>query len=301
MGCETPYFSGLGDCHALLSKVMGSGITNKGTTFTDATFIADATWKTNIASSTPASRNTIVLQHLDYERTSEAAVVETSNLGRKTQGVSAPPSMSASLDMGAYDYQTLFSLMGSKFDIVLFLADGKRMGTRKADGTIKGFRAEIAVRGDLPPADSSQKSFPVNIFFSDLKEFENGNMVIISATSSFEEIKDYVPVGLTLVADSTLAAATGVVTLHAYKRGTTEPKTGLVLADITVLESNATAPTATTIVTEVGQGVYTVTINESIGATPSALESGEWAKVQVALIATTYITYQSNVLKLVAV
>lgn len=298
MGCETPYFAGLGDCHALLSKVIGSGITLKGTTFTDATFIADATWKANIASSTPANRNTLVLQHLDYERTTDAATIETSNLGRKTQGVSAPPSMAASLDMGAYDYQTLFGLMGSKFDIVLFLADGKRMGTRKANGTIKGFRAEIAVRGDLPPADSSQKSFPVNFFFSDAKEFEN--IVIMSASSSFEETKDYVPVGLTLVADSTLSASTGVVTLHAYKRGTTEGKTGLVLADITVLESNATAPTATTIVTEVGQGVYTVTINESIGATPGALEAGEWVKVQVALIASTFITYQSNVLKITA-
>jgi hypothetical protein len=102
------------------------------------------------------------------------------------------------------------------------------------------------------------------------------------------------------VALSKLDATTGVVTLGVYKRGTTTGLTGLILADITVLESNGTAPTATTIVAEVGQGVYTVTINESIGATPGALEAGEWALVQVAKIVTNDVTYLSNTLLLTA-
>ncbi|TRZ51260.1 hypothetical protein D4R99_04625, partial [bacterium] len=147
-------------------------------------------------------------------------------------------------------------------------------------------------------ADNAQQSYPVYVFFRTAQEFMN--QVFSTPSFTFDEVLDYVPVGLTLVADSTFSASTGVVTLHAYKRGTTEGKTGLVLADITVLESNATAPTQTTICTEVGQGVYTVTINESIGNSPTALEAGEWAKVQVALIAATFITYQSNVLKITA-
>ncbi len=299
MGCETPYFSGLGNCQKLLSKVVGIGITLKGTTWTDATFIDAASWKTAVSSYTPASRTTIVLPLKVYEKTTDAPGIETSNLAIKDITSNPPPSMVGYIDGSACDYATLHGLAGIKFDVVLFLADGMIVGTRMAAGTIKGFRAIIGTRGDLPNADNAQSSYPVYIFFRDAKEFMN--QVFYSPIFTLDDIVDYVPVGLTLVADSTLSASTGVVTLHAYLRGTTAGKTGLILADITVLESNATAPTQTTVVTEVGQGVYTVTINESIGATPSALEAGEWVKVQVALIASTFITYMSNVLLLTAV
>jgi hypothetical protein len=298
MGCETPYFSGLGNCQKLLSKVVGIGITLKGTTFTDATFISASGWKAAIASSTPATRTAIVLPLKVYEKTTDAPGIETSNLGIKDITSTPPPSMVGYIDASACDYATLHGLTGTKFDVVLFLADGTMVGTRTVAGAIKGFRAILGTRGDLPQADNAQQSYPVYVFFRTAQEFMN--QVFSVPSLSLDDVLDYVPVGLTLVADSTFAASTGVVTLHVYKRGTTEGKTGLVLADITVLESNATAPTQTTIVTEVGQGVYTVTINESIGATPGPLEAGEWVKLQVALIASTFITYQSNVLKITA-
>jgi len=297
MNGETPYFSGLGNFQKLLSKVVGVGITLKGTTFTDATFISSATWKTGICSSTAASRNTIVLPLKVYEKTSDEPGVDTSNLGIKDKTSENPPSMVGYIDAHALDYQALHGLAGTKFDVVLFLSDGTQVATRKADGNIKGFRAVLETRGDLPLADSLQNSYPVYLFFRSALEFKS--MVLSAPDYMFEDILDYVPVGLDLICGA-LSASTGVVSITVYKRGTTQPLTGLVLADVTVLESNGTATVATTVCTEVGQGVYTVTIQEDSGGTPSALEAGEWAKIQVAKIAASYVTYQSQVVKVTA-
>lgn len=295
--CATPYPAGLGTCKAFLSKVEGIAITPKGTTFTDATFALNTTWKTAVSSSTPASRTTELLPFIAFDNTSDAINIETSNLARKIVGYKPAPSMIGYLDGSFCDYQTLLSYEGQKLDIVLFLQDGKMMGTR-VGSAIKGFRATIAIANSIPKADNSHQSFPVYIFFEYADEFDTG--VLAKPSFAFRTLLDYVPVGVNVVALSKLDAATGVVTLGVYKRGTNTGLTGLILADITVLESNGTAPTATTIVVEVGHGVYTVTINESIGATPGALEAGEWALVQVAKIVTNDVTYLSNTLLLTA-
>lgn len=296
--CATPYPAGLGTCKSFLSKVQGIAITPKGTTFTDATFALASTWATAVNSSTPASRTTELLPFIAFENTSDAIAIETSNLGRKIVGSKPAPSMVGYLDGSFCDYKTLLSYENNSVDIVLFLQDEKQMATRSSDGTIKGFRAKIAIMNGLPKADNAHQSFPVYIFFDFADEFDNG--VLADPTYNFRTLLDYVPVGVTLVALSTLSASTGVITLGVYKRGTNTGLTGLILADITVLESNGTAPTATTIVAEVGLGVYTVTINESIGATPGALEAGEWAMIQVAKIVTTTVTYLSNTLTVIA-
>jgi hypothetical protein len=295
--CATPYPAGLGACKAFLSKVDGIAITPKGTTFTDATFILNTTWKTAVSSSTPASRTTELLEFIATENTSEAVSITTTNLGKKVVESKPTPSLTGYLNGSLCDYQTILAYEGQKVDIVLFLQDGKQMGTRTGYSTIKGFRATIAVNPSIP-VDESSKSFPVYIFFEDQKEFES--IALVKPTYNFRSLLDYVPVGVNLVALSTLSASTGVITLGVYKRGTNTGLTGLILADITVLESNATAPVATTIVVEVGQGVYTVTINESIGATPGALEAGEWALLQVAKIVTADVTYLSNTLLVTA-
>lgn len=299
MGCETPYFSGLGNCQKLLSKVVGVGITIKGTTFTDATFVSEATWKTGISSSTPASRNTIILPLRVYANNSPEPEMATSNLGIMDKTNEPAPAMIGYLLCGPNDYKDLHALAGTKFDVVLFLEDGTQMATRKSDNSIKGFTALIETRANLPLADNAQQSYPLYVFFSSAKEFKNP--VYKSPDYSMDDLLGYVPVGVDLYQSSTLSASTGVVTITAYKRGTTQPLTGLVVADVTVLESNGTAPVGSTTLVEVGQGVYTLTINEDVGGSASALDAGEWAKVQVAKIVTGYITYQSQVEKITAV
>jgi hypothetical protein len=297
MSCETPYFSGLGNCQKLLAKVAGVGITLKGTTFTDATFIAEATWKAGISTSTAANRNTIIFPLKVYEKTTDDPQVDTSNLGIKDVTNKPAPSMVGYLDCGPSDYKAIHDLAGTKFDVVLFLADGTQVGTRKSDGSIKGFRAKLETRADLPLADGAQNSYPLYLFFRDAKEFEE--MVLVAPDYTLYDLIDYVPVGLDLKVGA-LSASTGQVSITVYKRGTTQPLTGLVVADVTVLESSGTATVGSTVLTEVGQGVYTLTIQEDTGGTGNALEAGEWAKIQVAKIASTFITYMSEVVKVTA-
>lgn len=297
--CAIAYPAGLGDCKAFLSKVQGIAITPKGTTFTEATFVTASTWATAVQSSTPASRTTTLLPFIAYEPTSDAIAIETSNLGRKVVGSKPAPSMIGYLDGSNCDYQTLLSYENTKFDVVLFLQDEKQMGCRTSAGTIKGFRATLSIMNGLPKADNMHQSFPVYLFFEYPDEFDN--VALASPTYNFRTLLDYVPVGLNLVALSTLSSSTGVITIGVYKRGTTQGLTGLILADVTVLESSGSAPVATTICAEVGQGVYTLTINEDVGGTASALDAGEWAMIQVAKIVTSTVTYLSNTLTVIAV
>lgn len=298
MGCETPYFSGLGTCQALLPKVVAVGITLKGTTFTDATFVTESTWKAGISTSTAANRNTIIVPLRVYEKTSDEPEITTSNLGIKDKTNEPAPSMVGYAYAGIMDYVYMHVLAGNKFDVVLFLQDGSQVACRKSDNAIKGFRAMIETRADLPMADNAQNSYPLYFFFQSADEFKN--LVIKHPDYSYNDLLDYVPVGADVYQGSTLSASTGVVTLNVYARGTTKPVLGLVTADFTVLESNGTATVAVSTVTEVGQGVYTVTIQEDTGGTANALEAGEWAVVQVNKIASTFITYASQPIKITA-
>lgn len=299
MSCQTPYFSGLGACNALLGKVKGVAITLKGTTFTDATIISDATWKTGIASATPASRNAIILPLRVYENKSPEAEMTTSNLGKMDKTNDPPPAASLYLDTGAYDHKYLHSLAGQKFDVVLFLEGGLVMATRKANNAVKGFRATLETRAGLPLSDNTQQSYKIDLYFDSIDEFKN--FVLFTPDWSMDDLKDYVPVGVDLVPLGDLSASTGVVSIGVYKRGTKQGLTGLVVADVTVLDSSGTAPVGSTTLVEVGQGVYTLTINEDVGGSASALDAGEWATIQVAKIVSTFITYQSQVEKITAV
>jgi len=300
MKCATPYFSGLADCQKLMQKVVGIGLTLKGTTFTKATFITEATWNVGIASKTTASRNATVFPFTNYERTTDDATINTTNLGYKDKDSDPAPSMTGWLDISYCDYKTLFSLEGTAFDAVLFLQDGTQFGSLKSDGTIKGFRCKINVRKDLPPSDNSQSSYPVLINFRSADEFENG--YIDQPDYSFDDIKDMVPVGLALSITTPLVAATGVVVVQVNKRCTDTGYAGLLIADWEVLATNGEPPVGVTVMVDDTQGQYTLTINEDVGGSPSALEAGEWATIQCSDedATPTYLTYLSNALKVVA-
>ena len=300
MKCSDPYFAGLADCQKLMQKVIGIALTEKGTTFTKATFIAEATWNANIASVTTATRNTTVLPFTNYERTTSDATVNETNLGFKDKDTDPAPSMVGWLDISYCDYKTLFSLEGTAFDVVLFLQDNTQFASQKSDLTIKGFRAKINVRKDLPPSDNSQSSYPVEINFRSAREFENGYIDIPDHT--FDDVLDMVPVGLSLSVTTALNATTGVAVVQVNKRCTDTGQAGLVLADWEVLASNGTPTVGVTVMVDDTQGQYTLTINEGVGGTPGALEAGEWAIIQCSDedAGPTYLTYLSNVLKLVA-
>ena len=300
MKCTTPYFAGLADCQKLMQKVVGIGLTKKGTTWTSATFVTPASWNVAIASVTTASRTATVLPFTNYERTTDDATVNTTNLGYKDKDSDPAPSMNGWLDISYCDYKTMFDLEGTAFDAVLFLQDGTQFATQQSDGAIKGFRCKISVRKDLPPSDNSQSSYPVSINFRSAQEFENG--YIDMPDYSFDDIKDMVPVGLSLSITPARVAATGVVVVQVNKRCTDTGYAGLVLADWEVLASNGTPTVGVTVMVDDTQGQYTLTINESVGGSPGALEAGEYAVIQCSDedAGPTYLTYLSQALKVVA-
>jgi len=203
----------------------------------------------------------------------------------------ANPSGTFYLDASFCDYKTIQAMDGREFDVVLFTKDGKQLGTKQADGTYRGAKAVIYTRFDLPESDNIQNSYPVYIMFRDVQDFKD--MYMFAPTYKFADLLSYVAVGLELKLGT---YSSGDITANVYERCTTTGKTGLVLADFEVLESNA-SDVAVTAISEVGLGEYTLTVKKDSSGTPANLESGEWAKIQASDDDATYVTYISQVAK----
>jgi len=297
MSCETGYFSGLSDVICKLGKINGFMLTDKGTTFTDLTFVTESTHHVGIASVTTASRTSMVYPVLNWENTTDDVTIQTSNLGFKDTDGKPMPSALAHIDVSACDYQTLKDLEGKLFDVILFTDEGKQLGTRKTINSVKGFRAKIAFKYGLPPSDNGQLQFAVYIFFRATDEFEN--VVYETPSYSFSDLVDFVPVGLNVKVTTAYTSGSGQVTVKVTKRSTGVGLTGLVAADFEVLESNGSAPVSTTVATDSGLGVYVLTVHEDVGGSPTALDVGEYFVMQVSDedSGPTYLTYQSNVIK----
>ena len=291
--CKTPFYSGLADCKALWSKVVGIGIMDKGTTFTRATFVAPGTWHTAIASATEANRTTMILPVLNYENTSDDPSIQTSNLGVKRKDLDPPPSMQVWLDISPCDYKTLFAHEGIAFEVVLFLQGKKQLGTLTSAGAVKGFRATISLRRNAPPSDNAMSSYPVDIFFDLVDEFED--FYVDDADYGFKTLLDYVPAGLSMYIKTAIVQATGTVVVQVNTRCTNTGKTGLVAADFEIWDSNAEGVVAVQSATDNGGGQYTVVIKEDGGAT--FIPVGEWYEMYCGDDDATYQTYQSNVVK----
>lgn len=292
MNC-TPVFAGLADCQSLLKKVNGVMPTVKGTVYTRTTFITESVIKLGIASVTTANRNATVFPFLNYERTSDDPTIQTSNLGVKDKDLDPPPSMQGWLDASFCDYKTLQSLEGLVMDIVLFTTDGKQIGSLKADGNIKGFKAKISLRKDLPPSDNAQGSYPVDIFFRNAGEFEN--MLLFEPDYSFQDVLDFVAAGLTMFITTAIVQATGVVVVQVNERCTDTGKAGLTAPDFEILSSNAEGVVAVQSIVDDGLGQYTVTIKEDGGAT--FIPVGEFYTMQASDDDSSFITFLSNVIK----
>ena len=291
--CKTPFYSGLADCKALWKKVVGIGIMDKGVTFTRATFVAPGTWRTAIASATEATRTTMILPFLNFENTTDDPSVQTSNLGVKRKDLDPPPSMQGWLDLSPCDYKTLFGLEGIAFEVVLFLQGKQQVGSLKSDGNIKGFRATISLRRNLPPSDNALGSFPVDIFFDLVEEFEN--FYVDDVDYGFNTLLDYVPVGLSLAITTPIVQATGVVIVLVKNRCTNTGKTGLIAADFEILSSNAEGVVAVQSASDDGLGVYTLVVKEDGGAT--FIPVGEYYEIFTGDDDATYQTYLSNSVK----
>jgi hypothetical protein len=295
MKCETPYFQGLSDVICKLGKIKGIMLTNKGTTFTDVTLTSISTHHTGIASVTTASRNSMVFPVLSFENTTDDVNIETSGLGYKDTFGKPIPSALVYLDVSACDYQTLSSLEGRLYDVLLYTDEGKQMATKKSLNVNKGFRAKVAFKYGLPPSDNGQLQFAMHLFFRNPEEFMNNNVVYSSPSYTFGDLVDFVPVGLNLEITTAYVPGTFTTVYKVTKRSTGLGMTGLAAADFEILESDGTpAPVTVTSIVDNGLGSYNVLIKN---ATPAALSSGQYYRMQVSDDDATYVTYLSNVIK----
>ena len=293
MICKQSFYAGLADCKALWKKVDGIAIMDKGVTFTKTTFIAPGTWHTAIASATFATRTTMILPFLNYENTTDDASIQTGNLGAKRKDLDPPPSMQGWLNLSPCDYKTLFGLEGISFEVVLILKGGLLFGTEKNDGNIKGCRATISLRRNIPPSDNAMSSYPVDIFFDFVDEFEDFH--IAQPDFRFNTLVDFIPNGYTLSVVTAIIQATGVIVIQVDLRCTGTGVTGLTAPDFEIAASNAEGVVAVQSIVEDGGGQYTLTIKEDGGAT--FIPVGEWFELFAGDDDATYQTFVSNLIK----
>lgn len=292
MSCKTAYFSGWGTCKKLLQKTSGIVLQTKGNTFTDATAIASSTWHTAIADDDSSVRDTLPFNILNFENTTDEMEILTSPLGHKFKGSDPVPSARVFLKISMCDYQWLHSHDGQEYEFIPFFQGNQFWMTRKADGTLKGFRCSVATVGGLPPEDK-MASFPLYLFFDDPEEFKN--IVVVSPDNwRFSDLINYVPAGLKFRV--TTAYTGGDVTVFCEKVGSGDPMTGLsAVGDWEIMSSNATPTVVVTAVAEGGLGYYTLTIKKDNDGTPANLAATDWVIIQAHDVDSTptYLTYLS--------
>ena len=295
MSCRTAYFGGIGNCKALLKKTSGIALQKTGETWTDATIVTASTWRTEIADDDSAVRSVLPFSIHNFENTTSEMEILESSLGHKFKGSDPIPSAVVHLKMGMDDYNWLNEHDGKEYEFFPFFQGGTFWATRKADGTLKGFRVSIAVVAGLPPEDKLQ-SFRLYLFFDDPEEFKD--VVIVEPDNwRFSDLVNYVPVGLKFRV--TTAYTGGDVVVFAQKAGSGDAMTGLDQAgDWEVLASNATPTVVVTAVTEGGLGYYTLTIKKDNDGTPANLAATDYVDIQAHDDDATYLTYLSPAVRI---
>lgn len=294
MSCENAYFAGWGDCKALLKKTSGIVLQKTGQTWTDANIITASQWHTAIADDDSSVRSALPFDINNLENTTDDIEIMTSDLGKKFKGSDPIPSAMVDLRVGIDDYQMLLPHDDKEYEFFPFFQNGTFWATRKADGTLKGFRTTVAFKSGLPPEDKL-KSFPMYLFFDDVEEFKH--IVIITPSNwRFTDLLNYVPVGLKC--RITTAYTSGAVVVYLQKAGSGEPKTGLsATTDWEVMNSNATPTVAVTVVADNTLGYYTLTIKKDNDGIPANLAATDWVDIMPHDDDSTNLTYLGHVFR----
>jgi hypothetical protein len=267
-----------------------------GNTWTDATAIAAASWHTAIADDDSSVRDTLPFNILNFENTTDEMEILTTPLGHKMKGSDPIPSGRVFLKIGMIDYQWLHSHDGQEYEFIPWFQGGNFWMTRKADGTLKGFRCSIATVAGMPPEDK-MASYPLYVFFDDPEEFKA--IVIVSPDNwRFSDLVNYVPAGLHMRV--TTAYTGSIVKVYVEKVGSGDPMTGLLIGDFEIMKSNATPTTAVTVFADEGLGNYALTIKKDNDGTPAALDATDYVIIQAHDVdaTPTYLTYLSQAVQI---
>jgi hypothetical protein len=297
MSCKKAYFAGWGTCKNPLKKASGIALQLKGKTWTDATIIASSSWHTEIADDDSETRSLLPFSIYNLENTTDEVPITTTPLGHKFKDADPIPSCVVRLKMGQDDYNWLHEHEGQEYEAFPFFQGNTLWATRKADGTLKGFRCTIATMAGLPPEDKLN-SYSMYIFFDDPEEFKE--VVIVSPDNwRFSDLINYVPVGLKIRV--TTAFTAGVVKIYCEKVGSGDPMTGLsATTDWEIMSSNATPTVVVTAVTDEGLGNYALTVKKDNDGTPANLAATDYIVIQAHDVDSTptYLTYLSQALQI---
>ena len=284
--CGTLLAAGLGACNSRIQNIIGMLVFTKGTTYTSAQLNTIAQTKTYLSAS--AGISAIYLPLSDFEVTTDEPNIVTSSSGKKGIFEYQIPSAMAYLDRSFHDYKHLWDSDNTIVDVVLITKDNYWIMTGSSSGSYKGMRCTMNTQPNLPKTTDPLKAHQIWLFFDDVTEFQN--MFVMSMPFSRTEVSDLVPVGLDM--HTTSAYTAGSVDVQVNLRATGLGKAGL--TDWAVVSSYTSDNTITD--TDNGSGGYSLAIDKDHSGTPTNLAAGEWIKVQGKIIATSYVTYLTNVL-----
>jgi hypothetical protein len=293
MKCETGTFAGLSDIICRLGKINGIQLVKKGTTFTEATFAAEATHHLNIASKTLAERISMVYPIFSFEKTTDDVTILTSALGIKSMDGNPVPSGIANMEISAADYQTLKGLENQWQEIILYTDERKQIGYQ-VGGVYKGLKAKIAFKYDLPE-DDPQTSYKMYIFFRSSDQFKN--LAYAGADYGVGDLIDFVPVGMKLEITTPYVTGTSTVVVKVTKRGTGDAVLSLTAADFGIVDSDGLPVVSVVSITDNGGGSYSLLLQADTAGVPVALTAGKYYILQASQSDATYATYLSNVVR----
>lgn len=288
--CGTITPAGLSECNARIKKSVAMIISVKGTKYTTAELATLAKTKTNVALA--AGIVSIYVPLADYKDTTEAPEITKGALGTKSVYDDVIPSGTAFLDRNFDDYKTLWGANNSIVEIEFITKDGYRLMTPSGNGSYKGFRAEIYSEKGLPKTETPLEAHPVHVFFKDLDEF--AAMEALPMAFSRNDIEDVVPIGLSLKATGVYGTPTKGILTKVTKRGTDVGKAGLT----TWVATNSNVTTPAIVATDSGLGVYSLVITKN---TSDALAAGDYVDIQAHLLASTFATYITGVIRVYGV
>lgn len=287
--CGSLLASGLGACNSRIQNIAGLIISTKGTTYTSAELDTITKTKGYLAADTGIV--SIFLPLSGFTITTDEPTVNTSSLGIKGVFDNQIPSATAYLDRSFHDYRHLWDSNNTIVDVELITKENYRLMTSSTNGVYKGFRAEIYSAPGLPKTDNPNEAHPLYLFFKDVTEFQN--MQILSMPFTRIDIEDVVPIGCDIRATS--AYSSGDVNVKVSLRGGDVGKTGFTTWN--VIDSNVDDPGVTTDVDN-GAGSYTLTVQKDVSGTPADLVAGNWVKIQGVIEVTNFVTYITNVIKI---
>lgn len=248
-----------------------------------------ATWKAKIQTALTVHAFRAIS---GYENTTDDPNIQTLNSGRKYPTSKPAPSITLMLDSNYEDFvEVMNSVRGGSYGIVYFDDMGRVQVKRKGDGTYVPLPINAyAMSKHIPIPGENGSMFKMYVSHFDYDDFLNCELV--DPGFSFEELTLAMPVGLKMIATSTMA--TGSIHVQITER-CGDGYEGLLNTDFEVVNSNNLTSPAVTVASDDDDGNYELTIQKSVS--PENLDAGDFVDIIVNKGGGSLTTHISNVLR----